>query len=270
LYINVKLEGKDMNRHEAKTLVNNNQLSIGSWITIGHPAIPEILSNAGFDWLVIDLEHTTIDLSMAQILISTIQSKNMLALVRVSKNEEVIIKRVLDAGADGIVVPMVKNAVDAQRAVNYSMYPPIGTRGVGLARAQNYGYGFSKYQEKVNETIIIAQIEHVDAINELDSILKVDGIAGTIIGPYDLSGSLGLPGDFDNESVKNLLDEYKRVSIEMDKLMGFHVVDSNPELVEKKIEEGYRFIAYGTDFLFMGDRAIEGMLNLRPISLMKD
>ena len=89
-----------MNRHEAKTLVNNNQLSIGSWITIGHPAIPEILSNAGFDWLVIDLEHTTIDLSMAQILISTIQSKNMLALVRVSKNEEVIIINDDDDGSN--------------------------------------------------------------------------------------------------------------------------------------------------------------------------
>jgi 2-dehydro-3-deoxyglucarate aldolase len=256
-----------MNRKKMKMLIKNNQLSIGSWVTIGHPAIPEILSNAGFDWLVIDLEHTTIDLSMVQILITVIQSKDMLALVRVSQNEEVIIKRVLDAGADGIVVPMVNSASDAKRAVNYAKYPPLGTRGVGLARAQNYGYEFEAYRNQINDIIIIAQIEHVNAINDLQSIVKVDGIDGTIIGPYDLSGSVGIPGKFDDQSVKVLLEKYKSISIEMKKSMGFHIVDSNPESVELKIEEGYRFIAYGTDFLFMGDMAITGMSNLRPTSL---
>ena len=254
-----------MDRKSFKAILKNNQLSIGSWITIGHPAIPEILSNAGFNWVVIDIEHTTIDISMVQTLITTIQSKNMLALVRVSKNEEVIIKRVLDAGADGIVVPMVNSALDAKQAVNHAKYPPLGLRGVGLARAQDYGYKFEAYKKQINDIIIIAQIEHVDAINNLHSILEIEGIDGTIIGPYDLSGSLGIPGEFHDPSVRALLDQYVSISFEMKKTTGFHVVDSNPEAVQQRIDEGYRFIVYGTDFLFMGDKAITGMKNLQHL-----
>ena len=122
--------------------IKNNELTLGSWITIGHPNVAEILANAGFDWLVIDIEHNPIDISMVQTLIITIQSKGVAAFVRVSKNEEVVIKHVLDAGADGIIVPMICSKEDALQAVNYAKYPPIGKRGVGLARAQQYGRQF--------------------------------------------------------------------------------------------------------------------------------
>ena len=119
-----------------KNKLTNNQLSIGSWVTIAHPNIIEIMATAGFEWLCIDMEHTTIDLSMAQVLITTIHAKGMKALVRVSKNEEVIIKKVMDAGADGVIVPMVKSKEDAMQAVDYVKYPPFGKRGVGLYKAQ--------------------------------------------------------------------------------------------------------------------------------------
>ena len=105
--------------------IRENELTLGSWITIGHPNVAEILANAGFDWLVIDIEHNPIDYSMVQTLITTIQSKGVAALVRVNKNEEVTIKQVLDAGADGIIVPMVCSGEDAQKAFDYSKYPPI-------------------------------------------------------------------------------------------------------------------------------------------------
>ncbi|NQV78160.1 MAG: 2,4-dihydroxyhept-2-ene-1,7-dioic acid aldolase, partial [Lutibacter sp.] len=155
-----------MKNKALKNKLNNNELTIGSWITIGHPSIPEILSNAGFDWLTIDMEHNSIDNSMMQNLISVIQSKDIAALVRVSKNEEVAIKHALDAGADGIIVPMVKNKDDALKAIEYVKYPPIGRRGVGLSRAQNYGYGFEDYKKWLNESaVIIAQIEHIDGVN---------------------------------------------------------------------------------------------------------
>jgi 2-dehydro-3-deoxyglucarate aldolase len=243
-----------------KEKLQKNELTIGSWITIGHPAVPEILADSGFDWLVIDIEHTTIDLSMVQSLISTIQSKNIAALVRVSKNEEVIIKRVLDAGADGIIVPMICSAADAQQAVDYAKYPPSGNRGVGLARAQRYGTAFEDYKKWVEKNlIIIAQIEHIKGINNLEEIIKVKGIDGTIIGPYDLSGSLGIPGDFDKPVVIDALDKYKETCMNNQFPMGFHVVDTNPYKIQEKINEGYRFIAYGTDFLFMEDCARDGM-----------
>ena len=251
-----------MKRNRLKEKLSRNELTIGSWITIGHPAIPEILSHAGFDWLVIDIEHTTIDLSMVQTLISTIQSKDISALVRVSKNEEVVIKRVLDAGADGIIVPMVNSRVEAEKAIKYAKYPPDGSRGVGLARAQGYGYRFEEYKKEVNDLIVIAQIEHFEGINNLKSILSVNGIDGTIIGPYDLTGSLGVPGDFNNLDFIQYLKNYKQASELANKPMGFHVVNSDYNKIVEKINEGYNVIAFGTDFIFMGDMALKGMHNI--------
>ena len=246
--------------------IKARELTLGSWITIGHPNVAEILANAGFDWLVIDIEHNPIDPAMVQTLITTIQSKSVKAIVRVSKNEEVVIKQVLDAGADGIIVPMVCSKEDAIQAVNYAKYPPIGKRGVGLARAQQYGRQFDAYKQWVAEgLIVIAQIEHIDGINNLEEIISVEGIDGTIIGPYDLSGSMGMPGEFEKPVVKEALKRYIDVCKAHYFPMGFHVVDARPEKIQEKIDEGYTFIAYGTDFLFMGDTARDGMKKLRDL-----
>jgi 2-dehydro-3-deoxyglucarate aldolase len=244
--------------------IRNSELTIGSWLTIGHPAPAEILADAGFEWLVIDIEHTTIDFSMVQTMITAIQSRGAAAFVRVSKNEEVVIKRVLDAGADGIIVPMICTAADARQAVAYAKYPPEGKRGVGLARAQKYGTAFEEYKTWVSENlIVIAQIEHIDGIINLSEIVHTNGIDGTIIGPYDLSGSLGFPGHFDRPEAVAALEKFKTVCRENAVSMGFHVVDTDPAKIQGKIDEGYRFIAYGTDFLFMGDGAKKGMKYLK-------
>lgn len=238
----------------------NNKLTIGSWITIGHPNIIEVMATAGFEWLVVDMEHTSIDLTMAQILITTIQAKNMKALVRVSKNEEVIIKKVLDMGADGIIVPMVKTEQDAKDAVGFAKYPPIGHRGVGLYRAQNYGIGFEQYKEKnKHETIVIAQIEHIEAVNNIDAILKTDGIDGTIVGPYDLSGSMGKPGSYEDDDVKEALAKVKEACFKHKKPLGFHVIQSDHKKLQEKIDDGYTFLAFSIDFFFLGDKAREEM-----------
>ena len=224
----------------------------------------EVMALAGFEWLVIDIEHTSIDMETVQILITTIQVNNMKALVRVSKNEEVVIKRVLDIGADGIIVPMVCSKEDAKMAVEYAKYPPAGKRGVGLYRASKYGTKFEEYKKWVDEElVIIAQIEHIDAVNNIDEILSVNGIDGTIIGPYDLSGSMGYPGEFEREDVKiavqKVLDSCKEKNIPS----GFHVVDTNPEKLKLKIEQGCTFLAYGIDYFFMRDAAISGMRKIK-------
>ncbi|MBU1658153.1 2,4-dihydroxyhept-2-ene-1,7-dioic acid aldolase [bacterium] len=243
-----------------KQKLKNNELTIGSWIMMGNPMSVEVMALAGFEWLVVDIEHTSIDLETAQTLITTIQANGIKALVRVSKNEEVIIKKILDMGADGIIVPMVCTKEEAIQAVEYAKYPPVGKRGVGLYRAQKYGTKFEEYKKWVNEElVIIAQIEHIDAVNNIDEILKVDGIDGTIIGPYDLSGSMGYPGEFEREDVKEavqkVLDRCKEHNIPS----GFHVVDTEPEKLNQKIEQGCTFLAYGIDYFFMRDAAINGM-----------
>ena len=245
-----------------KEKLKRNELTIGSWITIGHPSIVEVLSNAKFDWLTVDMEHTSIDYSMAQLLISTIQFYGMAALVRVSKNDEVHIKRVLDAGADGVIVPMVNNATEAKKAVEYVKYPPIGKRGVGLYRAQKFGLndGFEDYKRWLNDSsVVIAQIEHIDAINDIEDIISTPGIDGVIIGPYDLSGSLGVPGEFDNPKVVETIETFERVCKANNFPMGYHVIQPDSTQIKQKIESGYNFLAFSTDSLFMGKKAIEEM-----------
>ncbi len=231
----------------------DQKISIGSWITIGHFSIIEIMANAGFDWLCIDLEHSVIDYYETEQLIATIQSKGLIPFVRVGENSTRIINRVLDAGAEGIIVPQVNTKQDAIRAVQAAKYSPIGTRGVGLARAQEYGFGFEEYAKQSNDKIkVIAQIEHIDAIDNLEEILNVDGIDGTIIGPYDLSGSIGKPGEFDDPSVRKYLKCYENICKTLGKTMGYHVINPDNTLVLEKIKAGYSFIAFSLDTLFLG------------------
>tara|TARA_Y100000768_G_C23990541_1_gene692298 strand:- start:3646 stop:4374 length:729 start_codon:yes stop_codon:yes gene_type:complete len=236
-------------------------VKIGSWITLNHPSIAEIMADSGFDWLCIDMEHSVIDYYDAQQLISTIQGKGIKAYVRVGENNTRIIKRILDAGADGVIVPMVNNKEDAIKAINSVKYPPKGKRGVGLARAQKYGFGFDEYKNIFsNEIKLIVQIEHFEAINNLEEILSLDGIDGSIIGPYDLSGSYGKPGKLNDPEVINAITKYMKVAKKYNKLIGFHVVPIDYNLVLDKIKEGFNFIAFGFDAFFMGN-SIKNQLN---------
>lgn len=241
-----------------------NKFTIGSWITLNHPSIAEIMADAGFDWLCIDMEHTVTDYFEAQQLMVAIQSKGLKAFVRVGENNARIIKRLLDAGADGIIVPSVNSKEDALRAVESVKYPPSGKRGVGLARAQSYGFNFENYRDNLTKDIkLIVQIEHIDAIRDLESIIEVEGIDGTFIGPYDLSGSMGKPGDYNDEDVRNAILRYEEVALKYDKLIGFHVVPVDYKLVEEKKNKGYNFVAFGFDALFLGTKVREQLANFK-------
>lgn len=243
-----------------KDKLKKKETTIGSWITIGHQAVIDILAEAGFDWLCIDLEHTSIDYNELQILIGFIQSHNIAALVRVSKNEEVVIKRVFDAGADGIIVPMTCTAEEAKQAVDFAKYPPVGKRGVGLNRAQRYGFGFEEYKKWVDDNlIVIAQIEHINGINNLEAIIATPGIDGVFIGPYDLSASLGIPGMYNEPVVIEALKKLESICAANNITMGYHVIEPDIALVREKQNAGYNFIAFSTDFLFMGRNAAAEM-----------
>ena len=222
------------------------------------------MADAGFDWLCIDMEHSVIDYFEAEQLIAAIQSKGIVPYVRVGENNTRIIKRVLDAGAEGIIVPFVNSKTDAENAVESVKYPPWGKRGVNsLSRAQNYGFGFEEYARTVNEkTSIIVQIEHIDAINNLEEILSVKGIDGSIIGPYDLSGSIGKPGRYEDSDVLETIQQYETVTKKLGKPMGFHVIKPDYNLVLEKIEAGYSFIAFSWDTYFLGAKCRDEMYQL--------
>lgn len=241
-----------------KERLAGNKVTIGSWVSLAHPSIPEIMAKAGFEWLAIDMEHSVIDLGQAQQLIQSIGSSGMVPLVRVGENNPTLIKRVMDAGAGGVIVPMVNTKDDALRAVGAVKYPPAGTRGVGLARAQGYGLEFDKYRKWLDtESVVIAQIEHIAAIDNIDDILGVDGIDATMIGPYDLSGSLGSPGNFKGKEYRKAIARYEEACVRHKKPMGCHVVQPDADAALEYLSKGYSFLAVGVDMLYLGKKCIE-------------
>ena len=236
-----------------KKKLKEGKLSLGSWITIGNPIVAEVMACSGFEWLTIDMEHSAITLDVAQNLIRTVELNNCIPLVRVRENNPYIIKQVMDAGAHGVIVPMVNSKSDAEAAVKSVRYPPIGFRGVGLARAQEYGFNFEGYKKWLEkESIVIVQIEHIDAVKNLKEILTTKGVDGFIVGPYDISGSLGIPGEFEKPEFKKHIAEIMKLAKETKKQAGFHVIPPDTNEVERIIKLGYIFIAISLDTLFLG------------------
>jgi 2-keto-3-deoxy-L-rhamnonate aldolase RhmA len=232
--------------------------TIGSWLQLADPALTEMMAGAGFDWLAVDLEHTTTTIAQAGELIRIGTLAGVPMLVRLSGHDPPQIKRVLDAGAQGIIAPMVTTSLQAEQIVEAASYPPSGTRGVGLARAQRYGTGFDEYLAGPGRDVaVIAQIEHIDGVKNLESIVEVDGVDGFFVGPYDLSGSLGHPGDFEHPDVVAALAEIDRFVTEEGPVAGLHVVEPDVEALREAVERGYRFIAFASEMLIFSHRIRE-------------
>lgn len=248
-----------------KEKLEKKEVTIGSWITLGHTSVAEILLKVGFDWLVLDMEHSVITYAEMQRLIQVIALGGGTPLVRVSFNHQNEIKKAMDAGAHGVIVPMVQNKIDANQAVASVRYAPKGNRGVGLARAQGHGlYPLQNYRKWLDqESVVIVQIEHIDAVSNLEDILSVEGVDGFMVGPYDLSASLGFPGEFEHPKVQEAFKQVDAIAKKTKTVAGFHVVPPDPELVLKKITEGYQFVVYSFDALLLGKMAEAGLQRIR-------
>ena len=227
-------------------------VTVGSWLQLADQALTEMMASAGFDWLTIDLEHTTTTLDQMGNMIRVGDLAGMPMMVRLSGHDPIQIKRALDAGARGVIAPTVNTAEQAARIVDAVYYPPRGSRGVGLSRAQGYGSNFSGYlNDEASDMVVIAQVEHIDGVRNLDAILSVDGIDGYFIGPYDLSGSVGHPGEFDHPDVKAALDEAATYIAAEGVLSGIHVVEPDPAKLVEAVDLGYRFVAYASEMLLL-------------------
>ena len=239
-----------MNR--VKQRLTKGELCRGGWIQIGHPAVAEIMVRAGFDWIAIDEEHSVIDVETGMNIFNAMRDTGTVAMVRVQENDELVIRRWLDAGAEGIIVPMVNTARQAEAAVQSVKYPPAGRRGFGFCRANYYGADFDRYVQEANDDIVlIAQIEHIDAIRNINAILEVEGIDGAFIGPYDLSGSMGLTGQPAHPDVQAAVQTMLEACQRHNKAAGMHVVPVDPDLVNKFADEGFTFIALSLDCVML-------------------
>ena len=237
-----------------------NELSIGSWITLANPAIAEIMSNSGFDWLAVDMEHSVITIREAEELIRIIELSGVTPMVRLTSNNAELIKRVMAARSHGIIVPNIKTKEDAETAVASAKYPPKGNRGVGLARAQGYGEEFDNYLEWQKENInVIVQIENITAIENAEAIFSTEGINGYILGPYDLSASMGIPGEFDDKDFILATEELTNIAAKASMPSGIHIIEPDLDQLKQRVKENYKIIAYSLDIRMLSSSSIEGV-----------
>lgn len=234
---------------------------LGTMVTLSTPAVAEILAEVGFDWLFIDGEHGALETGDILAILQTVSSRTA-CIVRVPATEEAAIKRVLDLGAEGIIVPQVNTAKQAADVVRFARYAPAGSRGVGLARAHGYGMRFQEYLETANERVsVIVQAEHVLAVENIEAIVKVEGVDAVLIGPYDLSASLGKMGKINDPAVTEAIEHVTKTCQAAGLPLGYFGVNS--AAVRPFIQRGYTLIAAGVDTLFLGGAAKNLLAELR-------
>jgi len=228
------------------------KVTFGTWIQINNPAVSEILSNAGYEWIAVDCEHTDIDIKGFSNIIRGMYGRGAVPFIRVRENDTLAIRQALDAGAQGVIVPLVNNAEQARKAVAAAKYPPVGIRGFCFSRMNNYGQDFDSYAKTANNNIaVVVMIESKEAVENIESILAVEGIDGVFIGPYDLSGSFGVPGQTSAPIVADACRKVLKACKMRGKSAGLHVVVPTQENIKKALEDGFTFIALGVDTVFI-------------------
>jgi 2-keto-3-deoxy-L-rhamnonate aldolase RhmA len=234
--------------NQIKEKLARGESSIGTWQMIGHPIVTEILAQAGFDWVVLDIEHGIFDWPAALGHVQVIQGHGCPVLFRLPINAPEHFKWALDTGAEGVIVPMIRTVEDAQRAIAYAKYPPEGERGISIGRAHAYGAAFDDYVATANtETLVALQIEHIDAVENIEGICVLPGLDVVFVGPYDLSGTMGLMGQVTHPDVEAAMTRVVRVAQEAGVVPGLLILDPKPGEVAQRIVEGFRFISIGLD-----------------------
>ncbi len=233
-------------------VLKTRDLAFGGWTSLGHPSITEMLAGAGVGFIGIDLEHSTISQEQAQRIIAAAQSHGVACLPRVSSHNGEQIKRLLDSGADGIIVPSVSTRAEAEQLIAWCKYPPVGRRSYGVSRAQGYGAGFSRYVQAWNErSTLIVQIESTEGVTAVDEVLAHEAVDGAMVGPYDISGSLGIPGQLEHPKVTAACRRVVEACRKRGKACGTQVVDPTPERVAEAIAQGYTFIILASDVFIL-------------------
>ena len=234
--------------------LHNRLPSIGSWVQIPHPSIAEVMGQAGYDWVAVDMEHGAISHAQLPDLFRALELGETLPLVRLVEGTTKECKQALDAGAGGVIIPMVESAKQLENVRSACSWPPTGIRGVGYSRANLFGKHFQSYSDEAQTPLVIAQIEHIRAVENLNSILEVKGLDGILIGPYDLSASMGLTGQFEDERFQTTMQNILKICQQLKKPAGLHVVQPNPVDLNSRIDEGYQLLAYSIDAVFLNNQ----------------
>lgn len=231
--------------------LGENRPSIGSWMQLPHPSVAEIMGQAGYDWVAVDMEHGAIAVHQLPDLFRALELGNTLPLARIAEGHPKDCKQALDAGAGGIIVPMIETAEQLVAVRDACRWPPAGMRGVGFSRANLFGKHFEDYRTEAQAPLLVAMIEHHRAVAELEAILAVEGLDAILIGPYDLSASMELTAQFDHPDFCATMEKIRTLAAAKAVPAGIHVVAPSPEQLQQRLSEGYRFIAYSIDSVFL-------------------
>jgi 2-keto-3-deoxy-L-rhamnonate aldolase RhmA len=246
--------------HQFRAKLIAGELLVGPVVTLPMPEVAEILAGLGFDWLFIDAEHSPMGVREAQALLQA-AGPRCPGVVRVPIGDEVWLKKALDIGASGVIVPQVHSAEQAEQVVRLSKYPPLGSRGVGVARAHEYGSRFAEYVATANEQIaVIIQAESAEAVRNIQSIVEVPGIDAVLIGPYDLSASLGKAGKLDDPEVTGAIATVTETCLNSGMRLG--VFGADAAAVRPFIERGFTLIAVGVDAMYLSKAADDVLADL--------
>lgn len=238
--------------------LRNNEPALGGWVMTNSVVSAEIMAQAGFHWVCVDAEHSQVTKETAVNMFRAIERFGAEPFVRVCLNDEIEIKKFMDMGARGIIVPMIKSFEEVKRAISYIKYAPQGNRSFALPRCNGYGQWSAEYFEHSNqETFFGIMIEHIDAVSDLDEIFSCKEIDAVFVGPYDLSGSMGIPGQFDNPDFKFTLELIYKKANDHGITLGFHEVHPTKVKIQALLDQGIRFIACGIDTIFILERSLE-------------
>ncbi len=239
-------------RTALKNKLQKRQQVFGAWTSFGHPGITEIFARSGVDFIGIDIEHSTISQEQCQRIIASAQAAGVCCLPRIASHNKEMARRLLDSGADGIIVPMVESAAEVNAIVDWVKYPPVGKRGFGVGRAQGYGFDFDTYAKTWNDSsIIIAQIESIGAVEQIEAILDNSYLDGVMVGPYDISGSLKIPGQIDHPLVVAAGQRVVAAAKKMGKACGNQLIEPDDARIKEAIERQYSFTILASDVFIL-------------------
>ena len=248
-----------------KNKLKGRQPVFAGWTSLAHPGITEIFTRAGFDFIGIDIEHSTINQEQSQRIIAACQAAGVACLPRIASHNKEMARRLLDSGADGLIVPMVESADDVRTIIEWMKYPPVGRRGFGIGRAQGYGFDFDAYTKTWNSSsVLIAQIESINAVRRIDEILAVDGLDGGMAGPYDISGSLNVPGQLEHPSVVEAACKVLEACRAKGKACGTQIIEPDEARIREAALRGYTFSILASDVFILWKWAQRMRGHIRP------
>lgn len=254
---------------QLKKRLRAGETTIGAWLSFSDPAVAELMSGVGFDWLLFDMEHSPLTLQSLESMLMAFNGRETVPIVRVAWNDRVMIKQALDLGAEGILIPQVSSVEEARQAVAACKYPPEGIRGFGPRRASDYYRYTDEYVGAANEGILVlVQIENIKAVQAIGEILAVPGIDVVLLGPNDLSGSLGLLGQGQHpkvvEAIDRVIAEAQRVGIPAGVPLD---MDVPGDVLDMWVARGCRFVFAGEDHSFLRRIATRTLAEYRQHTL---